>query len=194
MSFETGKFSELIFSNPGDYTTLSSFTSEANLTAGDVRPILPAKFFSIGGDISKVITFEARGILSTTGTPTFQLNLNIGTSTTWASSDTVLAQTTTMTTQSGVTNAHWWLVVDVMCLDIGFSGMSLSCAGMFFGPGAVATPFAYAMAPSIGTPATWTVSSLDSATTYSPSISAVCGTSSASNTITCKQFLVHGRN
>lgn len=194
MSFTSGSVSECMFASVGDYTELNTFTSEAHLTAGQARPIIPANFFGRNTDIGKTLAVHASGLLGSTGTPTFQWHLSIGTSTTWANSDTCLAQTATLTTQSGITNAHWWLDAYITCTTTSFGGVTLSCNGMLWSPGGLASPFAYMMAPASGTPATWTVSSLDSATTYYLGLSATCGTSNASNKVQCKRLLLLGLN
>lgn len=194
MSATSMTISEVMFSSVGDYTELNTFTSEAHLTAGQARPIIPSNFFSRKSDIGKLLKVHASGLVSSTGTPTFQVHLSIGTSTTWSSSDTCLAQSTTITTQSGISNAHWWMDAYVSCTEVGFGAVALSCNGIIHSPSGWASPFAYHMAPTIGSPQTWSVSSLDSATPYYLGLSATCGTSNASNKIQCKRLVLFGLN
>lgn len=191
----SGSLSEVIFSSVGDYTALSSFTTEANLTAGGARPILPSNFLGARqSGLGHTLKVHASGVVSSTGTPTFQWHIGIHTSTTWAAG-THLAQTTTATTQNGISNAHWWLEAYITVSTItGFGAITLTCNGMLWCPAGLASPFAYAMAPTIGSPATWTVGSLDSATPYYLSLAATCGTSNASNSVQCKRLVLYGLN
>jgi len=138
---------------------------------------------------------EAWGIVACTGTPTYTFSVRLGTSSTWSASDTSVASSTAITMQSGVSNQHWYLQALLLCTSpgIGTGGLTLQAQGFVHSPGGFAAPYMYALAPSIGSPATWTTT-IDGSLPQYIGLSVACSASSASNTITCKRLIISGLN
>jgi hypothetical protein len=129
------------------------------------------------------IRVTASGRFSNTGTPTLNIGLY------WnGSGGTALATTGAITTTSGVTNVPWRVEALIVCRAIGSSG-TLFTQGFVHGisgtTGVSVVPLP-ASAPAAVTVSTVAAASLD--------LTATWGTSSASNTITCHQFLVEALN
>lgn len=193
----TGTWSEIFFANRADFTTLSSFTTEASLLAGggNELPTIPALFFANKAGDRRAIKILARGVFSVTGTPTYLWTVRLGTTAgSTFLSGTQVGCTAAATAGSGVTNQLWQLELDLICTTpgSGSGNTTLSGAGMVFS-GGLASPFMYPIEPTTPPTATWTAT-IDNSLTQYINISATCSASSSSNTITCKQLLVAGLN
>ncbi len=193
----TGTWSELIFSNRADYTAVASFTTEASLLSGtNVQPVFPALFFDGTRAFGRTVRLLARGIVSSTGTPTYTFQVRFGTTSGPSFiSGTSVAVSAAITTASGITNKFWELCLDLVCYTpgIGTGNTTLSGAGYVQSPGGFASPFVYALEPTTPDTATWT-SVIDNSATQYVNLSVACSASSSSNTITCKQLLCFGWN
>jgi hypothetical protein len=151
----------------------------SSTTLTDISPtpalVVPANFLTPG----TVLRVKARGRFSTTSTPTLLLGVYVG-----AVAGTAIATTGAITTTSGVTNVPWELEADVICRTVGASGTVL---GMGFVRGISGTVGVSSVPLPASAPATVT---WDTTAAKSLTIGAQWGTSSASNTITCHQFIV----
>jgi len=187
---------QLIFENASNYTALSSFTSEANLLAGQSgeRPAFPPLYFNMVQ--RRTFRVLARGIVGSTGTPTFTITIRLGTSTTWATTDSQIGITQAITTASGISNKWWELNFQMTCTiqGLGSNNMTLSGSGSIRSPGGFASPFEYAIEPTAPDTATWTVANTDGALVQYLGLSATCSVSDASNTIQVKQLYCYGEN
>ena len=193
----TGTWTECIFSNVADFTTLSSFTSEASLLGGtNQQPAFPALFFNDNRARGRAITVRGMGVLSSTGTPTYTFTFRLGT-TAGSSylSGTQVGVTAALTTQSGVTNKQFWFEFDLISRTpgLGSGNTTLAGAGYIGSPGGLASPFFYPIQPTTPDTATWTAT-IDSSSTYYMNISCACSASSGSNAITLKHLIVAGLN
>lgn len=165
-----------------DGTTLASSASIAVISpSAATNPALTiAANRLFPGAAFKVI---GSGRVSTTGTPTLTLGLYSG-----GTGGVKLADTGAITTTSGVTNVTWRFEAEVVCRAAGTSG-TLFCTGYVSGisgtVGVSVVPVP-ASAPAVATVDTTAAKTLDLCATW--------GTSSASNTITCHNFLVMGLN
>lgn len=179
------------------YTALASFTSEASLIAGSAeQPYLAPFYFDGQGAQRKTLSFLARGVLSSTGTPTYTFQVRLGStigSTQLGGSS--LGVSAAITTASGVTNKWWELKLDIICYTPGqgSGATTLICAGYVASPGGFASPFVYALEPTTPDTATWT-QTIDNSVTQYFNLSVTCSASSASNTIQCKQAYLLGFN
>lgn len=194
----TGTWTEAIYTNTADYTAAASFTTETSLLSGTNRqPVFPALFFDQGGRAQgRAITILGRGVLGSTGTPTYILTLRLGTTAGPSFiSGTQVGITAAITTASGVTNKFFEFRLDLICtvVGIGTGNTTLAGAGYWMSPGGFASPFIYAIEPTTPDTATWT-STIDNAATQYLNVSATCSASSASNTLTLKQLIVGGLN
>lgn len=196
-SFITGTVCEQLFVNTADYTAFNTSAAEGSLLSGvNEQPLIPATFFFNKQGRSRCIRIEAEGVLSTTSTPTIIFQVRLGT-TSGASflSGTSVGVTAAITTASGVTNKWWSLRLDLQCntTGIGTGNTTLSGSGYVMSPGGFASPFIYPLLPTTPDTATWT-STIDNSLTYYANLSVTWGTSSASNTITCKALRMFGFN
>lgn len=186
----TPTYSEVFFRNKGDFTAVNTTASEASLLAGqNQQPTIPAQFFEQLP--FRAVSFTARGVLSTTSTPTIIFQARLGTTVGSSTlSGTSCGVTAAITTASGVTNKYWELRLDLICTVAGqgSTNATLAGAGYVMSPGGFASPFVYALEPTTPDTATWTMTIDDSVSQYF-NLSVTWGTSSASNTITCKQLL-----
>ena len=188
-----GKFSEAPYCR-GDFTTLASFTAEASLLGKTPpeQPQIPSSFLT---DVGKAILFQAMGVVSTTGTPTYifqcRLSSTVGTSTL---SGTSIGVTPTITAASGVTNSFWWLdlLIWVKAPGQGTTNTTLNCQGLLRSPDGFGVN-SYALSPTTPPTATFTAT-IDNSVTQYFNLSVTCGTSNASNAVTCKTLVMHGLN
>lgn len=195
MSFITGSVSELIYASTAPGTAKASFTTEAQIndTAGmGVQAHLPPDFWLPNkSQIGRGLRIVARGILSSTGTPTFTPTIRLGAA--GSTSTAIALGTAALTTGSGVSNQFWELEGDVILTAIGAAGTNSTIQGMGrFVSSGIASPFmavAYGGAASPGTVAT-----VDTSITNYINVNAACSANSASNTITLQQLLVFGLN
>jgi hypothetical protein len=197
MSGTTGTWAELMFVNGADFTAFNTSASEGTLLSGITeQPTIPSNFFFNKQGLRRGIILEAQGVLGTTSTPTiiFQVRMSstVGSATLSGAS---LGVTAAITTASGVTNKWWRLKLALVCTVVGqgTNNATLAGAGEVTSPGGFASPFIYALEPTTPDTATWT-QTFDGSLQQYINLSVTWGTSSASNTITCKQLLMYGLN
>lgn len=184
-----GQFTDAFSANIANYTTLSSFTSEASLLAGTNRlPFFPPGFFN---RVGKMVRLRASGVLASTGTPTYTFDFLLHTAAVTATSSvsgTTVGVSAAITTGNGVTDQQWeaWVDLTTVIPGVGTGAMTLIAKGWFIS-GGVAAPYIYPLQPTTPPNATWTVT-LDGSLTYHPNLTVICSASSASNAITCKKF------
>lgn len=191
-------YAECLFSNSADYTAKSGFTSEASILGGvNEQPWLYAGFFDQQNRAAgKAVRLIARGVLGTTGTPTYLFTVRLGATGGSASlTGTQLAASAAITTSSGVSTKWWEVVLDVICNapGIGSGNTTLSCNGTVRSPGGFASPFEYAMTQAGGESGTWTTT-IDNSVIQYFNLSVTCSANSGSNTLTCKELLLLGWN
>lgn len=186
-------YNETIFVNEGDHTALASSSSEGSLLAGlNKQPIIPAGYFLQQGGAFRGIKLLARGVFSTTSTPTLTFQVRAGeTAGSTFLSGTSLGVSAAITTGSGVSNKFWELGLDMTCTvrGIGTGNATLSGAGYVLSQSGFGTPFNFPLEPTTPDTATWTAT-FNAAVTQYLNLSATWSASSASNTITCKYLRV----
>lgn len=180
-----------LYSNVADHTTLSSFTSEASLLAGNnYIPAFPALFFD-GKDKSGLwFELECSGLLSCTATPTYTFSVRMGPLGTI--SDPLIGTSAAITCASGITNKWWALKLRAILRTPaqGSTNSVLSMDGFVTSPGGFAAPYAYALEPTTPDTATWTASAFSSLVQQYLQVSVACSASSGSNSITLKNCTV----
>lgn len=186
----TNTYVEAFFTNTGDFTAHNTSAAEVSLLGGNKQPIIPAThFFAAAGRGVRIL---ARGTLGTTSTPTITFQIRFG-ATAGATylAGTSVGVTAAITTASGVSNKFWELRYDLICTvqGIGTGNTTLSGAGYVMSPSGFASPFIYPLEPTTPDTATWTAA-IDGAVTQFVNMSATWSAASASNTITCKQFVM----
>lgn len=179
-----------------NFNALASSAVEASLLSGNAQPNIPPFTFDFGNKPGKVISFLARGIISTTSTPTGILQWRLGTTAgaTFLSGASV-GVSSTITTASGVSTQWWESRLDLICTTpgIGSGNATLQCNGYVTSPVGFAAPYTYALLPTTPPTGTWTATIDDSVTQF-VNLSFTWGTSSASNTITLKSLRAYCEN
>lgn len=188
-----GTYNETFFINEGDFTALSNSSSEGSLISGlNKQPFIPATWFLQQGGAFRGFTMLARGVFSTTSTPTLTFQVRAGTTSgpTFLSGVS-LGVSPSITTASGVSNKWWELRLDMVCTvrGIGTGNATLSGAGFVASPSGFGTPFIFPLEPTTPDTATWTAV-FDASLTQYLNLSATWSAASSSNTITCKQLIL----
>lgn len=193
MSFITGSATELIYGSTGVGTAKNTFTTEVQIndTAGmGVQCHLPPDFW-LPSPISsgRGIHITARGILSSTGTPSFQLLVRSGVAGVTGPAILVSPSTTTV---SGASNAPWELEADIMLVTMGATGANSTVRGVgILQSSGFATSIQglYGNGSPPGNVTTW-----DTSVVNYISVNAACSVSNAANSIQLLQLLVFGLN
>ncbi len=193
----TGTWTECMFNNGADYSAFNTSAAEGSLLAGvNDQPVIPALFFFNKQGKQRGISLLARGVLSTTSTPTIIFQWRLGT--TLGSSylsGTSVGVSAAITTGAGVTNQQWESRLDLTCYTpgLGAGNTTLSGAGWVKSAGGFAAPYEYALQPTTPPTATWTAT-IDASVSYYVNVSCTWSASSASNTITLKSLQMLGWN
>lgn len=195
MSFLTGTNCELLYANDTAFTAKNTFTSEVQINdqaGGGPQAQLPQGFFLYPGASRKALRVVARGILSSTGTPTYTFTLRSGTA--GNTTAAILLGSAALTTASGITNKGWEFEGDIVIKDPSGSGAATSGtgAGLITSPNGLASPFAGELWGGAAQPGTF--STLDPTITNYINFNVACSASSASNSIQLLQLLVFGLN
>lgn len=195
MSFLTGTNVELIYANTTAGTAKASFTSEAQIndTSGmGVQPHLPPDFWQPSPTaVGKGIRIVARGIISTTATPTITLTIRAGVA--GSTSAAILLGSAALTTSSGISNQPWELQGDVFLVSQGAAGTNSTVrgTGMLVCPGLATAVVGVGAGASLTTP---TATTLDCSVTNYINVNAAFSASSASNSIQLQSLQVYGLN
>src|SRR5438105_9123353 len=144
MSFITGTYSELIYSNTADYAAYASSAVEGSLIGPGpkMQPTLPPLFFDGNKGVGRSLSIRARGILGTTGTPTIIFQARLGsTQGTTNFGGASVGVSAAITTASGVSNKWWELWLDLICdtPGQGTGNTTVTVAGGVQSPGGFAT-------------------------------------------------------
>lgn len=189
----TNTYNETYFINSADHSAVANTTSETSLLAGtNQQPYIPANYFLQQGSQLRGLRILARGVLSTTSTPTliFQARLGTTSGSTYLSGASI-GVSAAITTAAGVTNKWWELRLDLICRvgAIGTGNATLAGSGYVTSPGGFAAPYIYPLEPTTPDTATWT-QTFDASLTQFVNLSVTWSAASASNTIICKQLMV----
>lgn len=195
MSFITGTNTELLYANTTAGTAKASFTSEVQIndtTGMGVQCHLAPDFFLPNPTaVGKGIRIVARGILSSTGTPTYTFTIRSGTA--GSTTAAILLGSAALTTGSGVSNQPFELQGDVFLVSQGAAGANSTVrgTGMLVCPGLATTIVGLGANASLTTP---TATTFDCSITNFINFNVTCSASSASNTITLQSLQVYGLN
>jgi hypothetical protein len=155
----------------------------------DISPapqlVLPANFLYVG----QALRLTANGVFSTTATPTLLLGFYFG-GVAGGTGSPALAINGAVATASGVTNVPWRLELTstVRAVGSGTTGSIISQGFQYLGTTVAAwavTPLPITAMAAVG---------VDTTKAQAITVGAQWGASSASNTITCHQFLVEALN
>jgi len=193
MSFYTASNVELLYASTSPGTAKSSFTTEAQIndTVGmGVQAHLPADFwFPNRSQTGRGIGIVARGLMSSTASPTFTFTIRAGV--TGNTTSAILLSTAAL---NGANNAAqiWELRGEVIMTAMGAAGVNSTVqgVGLLLSPGltTIVNPvFGNAASPG-------TVTSVDTSVTNYINVNCACSVSNASNTVQLLQLLVYGLN
>lgn len=194
MSYLTGQATELIYASTATGTAQATFTAERALNdvAGmGPRPKLPADFWLPGSAVAKTLLIQARGILSSTATPTYTFSFRLGAN--GSTTAAIILGTAALTTISGAANAYWEIEGVVTLRAIGDAGANSTVQGIGrILCGGLASPFIYPVFGAAASPGT--VATVDTSIVNYLNVNIACSASSASNTITLQHLAVFGVN
>lgn len=190
---QTNFWMEPVFSNKADGVNVNTVAVDtAMLSAATCgQPWLRGGFFSDNSQAGKVVHLLAKGIMQTTGTPTFTWKVSISTSQ-FTIGTTVLGVSAGITTASGASAGTYWdleLSIVINTPGIGSGNATITSGGKVTSPAGFASPFTYGLAPTAPPTATWT-NTLDGSVSQYLMLSLNPGTSSASNNATVKELIV----
>lgn len=161
-----------------DGPALANTTTATSILPTGRKFTLPSYFFDSTG---KELRIRAAGRISTLGTPTITFDVRFGT--------VIVFNCGAVTTASGIVNLTWILDMVLTCRAIG-SGTSANLLGIGTLQGvntAIASSMLPASAPTAGT-------GFDSTAAQTIDLFGTWSAASASNTLTCHQFLVDSPN
>jgi hypothetical protein len=158
-----------------DGSPLANSTVETSILPGGAIFTAPNNFFTLG----QAVRWYAAGRVSTTGTPTLRLKLCYS-----ATANTnVLADTTALTTGSGLANNTWWWRGQMICRADGTAANVMAISELIGVTGTATQVQVPATAPAVS-------SNFDGTGSQPIQLTALWGTASASNTITLHMFLL----
>lgn len=199
MSFLTGTNVETIYASTSVGILKASWTTEIGIndiaTMGP-QPKLPPDFWSASPtSVGKGIGIKARGILSSTATPTYTFSIRLGAIA--SITGPIVLGTPALITTSGVTNAPWELEGEVWLTNLGTATAAATVRGTghLICPGlAAGTPASIYAAVWGGAASPGTVATVDTTITNYVNFNVACSASSASNTMTLQVLEVYGLN
>lgn len=194
MSNYTGTVTELLYTSTTAGAAKASFTSEVliNDTATmGVQYHFPPDFFAPSNtSTGKSARIVGRGILSSTGTPTYTFTVRGGASA--ATSGAILLGSAALTTGSGVSNQIWTFEGEFTIKTMGAAGANTTITGV----GELrSSGTANKIDPLYGGGATpGTATTFDTSIANYLNFNITCSASSSSNTITLQSLQVFGLN
>lgn len=169
-----GAHPQSIFTSTAAATVANTVTETTLAGTGVGTLTIPANWYKVG----KTLKVFASGVYSNTGTPTIRIKLKHGA--------TILVDTGAVTTTTGATNWQWTFEGYITCRTVGGTGTVILQGDFYINTSATAVA-RYAMT------ATATIT-IDTTVTNVLDLTVTWGTASASNTITCSNFLAHAIN
>lgn len=191
---------ELIYASNGAATAKDTFTSEVTINnTGGMTPqvYLPTDFWKPGKSSSAVgrgIRIVARGLASSTATPSFTFTVRGGSA--GSTSAAILLGSGAIATASGISNIPWTFEGDIILETIGAPGANSTIRGVgtFTADGFTATTTTRSLPLWGGASSPGTATTFDTTIANYINFNVTCTASSASNSITLTQLLVYGLN
>lgn len=196
-SFVTGTNTELLYQNLVAGAAKASFTTEATPILNDEATMgsqakIPAGFF-IPGRTGQAIKIVARGIASSTGTPTYQFLVRLGAT---GTGGTLVWEMPAATTATGISNKGWQFECDLVLRTNAAVGANSTIQGIgpFLGDGAGWAATSMILMGFGNNTQPGTIATFNAAVDNFININVVCSASSASNSVQLLQLLVYGLN
>jgi hypothetical protein len=194
-SFTTGTCTEVMWNNQTDGTANASTSTETAMMTGLAdQPFTPAGYFSGKPGRQRQIRLHAKGVGSTTGTPTVVGQWRMGTTQgVTQTGGTSIGQNVALACASGAANLLWETVLDCVCTisGMGSGNATLEVSGWIGGP--LFSSLQAQMVPASGSPAAW-LATFDSTVEQFFVYNWTWSASSASNTATLKYGSMLGMN
>ena len=194
-SFTTGTCAEVMWNNQSDGSANASTNSETAMMTGLAdQPFTPAGYFSGKPGRQRQVRLHAKGVGSTTGTPTVVGQWRMGTTQgVTQTGGTSIGQNVALACASGAANLLWETVLDCVCTisGMGSGNATLEVSGWLGGP--LFLSLQAQMVPSSGSPAAW-LATFDSTVEQFFVFNWTWSASSASNTATLKHGSMLGMN
>jgi len=193
MSFLTGTNTELLYASTSAGTAKNTFTTEVQIndtTGMGVQFHLPADFWLPNkAQVGRGIRVVARGIVSTTASPTMTFTLRSGAA---GNTTSAILLGSAALTGANTTNSIWEYQGDVVLTSIGAAGTNSTVQGVGSVVSSGFTTIVNALYGSAASPGT--IATLDTSITNYLNFNAACSVSAAGNSITIQQLLVYGLN
>jgi hypothetical protein len=191
LSWTTGTQTETLGVNNAVGTALATSTTATAISPATGAGYCPANFWLPTYGQSKSLLVKAYGVLGTTGTPNLTFEILANTTQGTRNASGILATTGAVAQASAVTNVPWEL-------DCVVSNVTTGATGTFLAFGVVKVYTASTTIQSIRLSSSAanpnTAFTLSTQSAYYIELGATWGTSSASNTITCYDYMVIGLN
>ena len=193
MSFTKGTQTEALAANSAVGSNYNTFTAAQYIgPAVSGSGFLPANFFPLDTGVSKSIWIKAFGVLSTTGTPTFNIGMSLNTTQGTYNSGAIFATTGAVAQASGVTAVPFDLECLITCVSTGGSGTFLADGRVLIGTTIASAVQTMRLSSSSANPNTAATVSTESAYYLEPF--ATWGTSNGANLIQFYSYAVLGLN
>lgn len=183
-------YGHCFWSNKAAFTAVASTNAEAGLFQGqNSQPWIPKNFFNGPAAAGRTIQLRAKGVFSTTGTPTLTFQARMGTTASVTNyGGTSIGVSSAITSASGVSNKFWELGLDITCFTPGqgSNNLTLCSSGYVMSQSGFGTPFNYPLEVTAPDTATWT-NTFDASLDYYLQLSMTWSASSSSNSIQCIQ-------
>lgn len=175
-------------------TAKASFTSEVTIndeTGMGQAPFLPAGYFK-APTVNYGFQVWARGILSSTGTPTYTFTLRGGTKANTTAG--ILLGSAALTTQTTISNKGWEFEGSIVVRSNATGGANSTVfgQGMLTCPAGLASPFTYELFGGATQPGT--AATFDTSIANFFNFNVTCSASSPSNTIQLLSLIVVALN
>jgi hypothetical protein len=194
-SFTTGTVAELMWNNGADATANASTSSETAMMTGLLdQPTIPALYFYAKPGLRRQIRLHAKGVGSTTSTPTVIGQWRMGTTQgVTQTGGTSIGQNVALACASGAASLLWETVLDCVCTitGMGANNSTLEVSGWIGGP--LFSSLQAELVPSSGSPAAW-LATFDCSVTQYVVFNWTWSASSSSNTAVLKHGSMIGFN
>ena len=191
---------ELIYASDGAATAKDTFTSEVTINNSGgmaTQAYLPNDFWQPKGAssaASRTIRVVARGLASSTGTPSFTFTLRGGSA--GSTTAPILLGSAALATATGISSVLWTFEGDITLETIGAPGANSTIRGVgtFTADGYSAATTTRVLPLFGGAASPGTATTFDATIANYLNFNVTCTASSGSNSITLLQFLVYGLN
>lgn len=196
-SFVTGTSVELLYANTASGAAKNTFSTEATPILNDEASMgQQAKFgagYFLAGRVGQTVRIIARGICSTTGTPTYQFLIRLGAT---GTGGTLVWEAPAATTLSAISNKGWEIAADLILRTNATVGANstIQGIGLFTGDASGFNANSLGLMGWANNSQPGTIATFNAAVDNFVNVNVVCSASSSSNSVQLLQLLVYGLN